>query len=70
MQPSYLGTRVSSLLSFSAWLNERQNAVFDACIVLLLNVWGGRQVGLAVDPQKCLQDVEMCLRIFRIYESR
>ncbi|KAJ7741204.1 fungal-specific transcription factor domain-containing protein [Mycena maculata] len=46
------------------------NAVFDACIVLLLNVWGGRQAGLAVDPQKCLGDVEMCLGIFRAYESR
>ncbi|KAJ7496528.1 fungal-specific transcription factor domain-containing protein [Mycena latifolia] len=46
------------------------NAVFDSCLVLLLNVWGGRRVGLAVDPQKCLQDVEMCLRVFRIYETR
>ncbi|KAJ7629448.1 fungal-specific transcription factor domain-containing protein [Mycena polygramma] len=46
------------------------NAVFDACIVLLLNVWGGRFVGLTVDPQKCLQDVDICLRVFRAYETR
>ncbi|KAJ7648443.1 hypothetical protein B0H17DRAFT_958996 [Mycena rosella] len=46
------------------------NAVFDSCLIILLNVWGGRQVGLVVDPQKCLRDVEMCLRIFRTYESR
>ncbi|KAJ7730080.1 fungal-specific transcription factor domain-containing protein [Mycena maculata] len=46
------------------------NAVFDSCIVLLLTVWAGRQVGLAVDPKKCLGDVEMCLRIFRAHESR
>ncbi|KAJ7155555.1 fungal-specific transcription factor domain-containing protein [Mycena crocata] len=46
------------------------NAVFDSCIMLLLNIWGGRQVGLNVDPQKCMQDVESCLRIFRAYESR
>ncbi|KAJ7648436.1 fungal-specific transcription factor domain-containing protein [Mycena rosella] len=46
------------------------SAVFDSCLIILLKVWGGRQVGIAVDPQKCLQDVEMCLRIFRTYESR
>ncbi|KAF8198145.1 fungal-specific transcription factor domain-containing protein [Mycena galopus ATCC 62051] len=46
------------------------NAVFDSCLVLLLNVWGGKFVGLAVEPQKYLQDVESCLRIFRIYETR
>ncbi|KAF7328953.1 Fungal-trans domain-containing protein [Mycena venus] len=46
------------------------NAVFDSCVVLLLNVWGGRLIGLAVDPKKCLQDVESCLQIFRIYETR
>ncbi|KAJ6589038.1 fungal-specific transcription factor domain-containing protein [Mycena capillaripes] len=46
------------------------NAVFDACIVLLLNLWGGRFIGLVVDPQKCLQDVDMCLRVFRAYETR
>ncbi|KAJ6510508.1 fungal-specific transcription factor domain-containing protein [Mycena sanguinolenta] len=46
------------------------NAVFDSCILLLLCVWGGRCVGLTVDPQKCLQDVEACLRVFRVYETR
>ncbi|KAJ7478680.1 fungal-specific transcription factor domain-containing protein [Mycena galericulata] len=46
------------------------NAVFDAGIVLLLNVWGGRCAGISVDPQKCLSDVEMCLRVFRAYEPR
>ncbi|KAF7361336.1 Fungal-trans domain-containing protein [Mycena sanguinolenta] len=46
------------------------NAVFDSCILLLLSVWGGKCVGLTVDPQKCLQDVEACLRVFRVYEKR
>ncbi|KAJ7467810.1 hypothetical protein B0H11DRAFT_2306193 [Mycena galericulata] len=46
------------------------NAVFDSCVILLLHVWRGRQGGLSVDRQKCLQDVEMCLRIFRVYETR
>ncbi|KAJ7152994.1 fungal-specific transcription factor domain-containing protein [Mycena filopes] len=46
------------------------NSVFDAGIILLLNVWGGRHVGVVVDPRKCLQDVDLCLRIFRAYETR
>ncbi|KAJ7072969.1 fungal-specific transcription factor domain-containing protein [Mycena amicta] len=46
------------------------NAVFDAGIILLLNVWGGRKVGLNVDPKKCLQDIDICLRVFRVYEAR
>ncbi|KAF7325043.1 Fungal-trans domain-containing protein [Mycena kentingensis (nom. inval.)] len=46
------------------------NAIFDSGIILLLNVWGGRKVGLAVDPKKCLQDLDICLRVFRVYEQR
>ncbi|KAJ7764859.1 fungal-specific transcription factor domain-containing protein [Mycena metata] len=46
------------------------HSVFDACILLLLNVWGGRYIGLVIDPKKCLQDVDSCLRIFRAYETR
>ncbi|KAJ7194854.1 fungal-specific transcription factor domain-containing protein [Mycena pura] len=46
------------------------NAVFDSCLVLLLHVWGGRKVGLAVDPKKCMQDIDICLRAFRAYETR
>ncbi|KAJ7647977.1 fungal-specific transcription factor domain-containing protein [Roridomyces roridus] len=46
------------------------NAVFDSCVVLLLNAWGGRRIGIAVDPKKCMQDVEMCRRIFRTYEIK
>ncbi|KAJ6508087.1 fungal-specific transcription factor domain-containing protein [Mycena vulgaris] len=46
------------------------NAICDSGVVLLLNVWGGRKVGLSTDPQKCLQDVETCLRLLRMYEMR
>ncbi|KAJ6510507.1 fungal-specific transcription factor domain-containing protein [Mycena sanguinolenta] len=46
------------------------NAVFDSCILLLLSVWGRHCFGLTIDPQKCLQDVEACLRVFRVYETR
>ncbi|KAJ7451835.1 fungal-specific transcription factor domain-containing protein [Mycena galericulata] len=46
------------------------SAIADSGVVLLLNVWGGRRVGLATDPQKCLQDVETCLRLLQMYELR
>ncbi|KAJ7661667.1 fungal-specific transcription factor domain-containing protein [Mycena rosella] len=46
------------------------NALCDAGVVLLLNVWGGRVGGLSTDPQKCLQDLETCLRLLGIYELR
>ncbi|KAJ7634539.1 hypothetical protein FB45DRAFT_469159 [Roridomyces roridus] len=46
------------------------NAVFDSALLLLLNVWGGRHVGITVDPKKCMQDVEMCIRVFQVYEPR
>ncbi|KAJ7141276.1 fungal-specific transcription factor domain-containing protein, partial [Mycena epipterygia] len=46
------------------------SAISDSGVVLLLNVWGGREVGLSTDPQNCLQDVETCLRILRMYETR
>ncbi|KAJ7103695.1 hypothetical protein C8R43DRAFT_1244094 [Mycena crocata] len=46
------------------------NAVFDASIILLLNLWGGRRLGLNVDPQKSLRDVDTCLHILSIYETR
>lgn len=47
-----------------------QDAVFASCIVLLVHVWRGRQGGLSIDRQKCLQDVDMCLRVFRVYETK
>ncbi|KAJ6629500.1 fungal-specific transcription factor domain-containing protein [Mycena sp. CBHHK59/15] len=46
------------------------NAIFDSGVVLLLNVWGGRQAGLSTDPRKCLQDVDICLRLLGVYEKK
>ncbi|KAJ7613016.1 fungal-specific transcription factor domain-containing protein [Roridomyces roridus] len=46
------------------------NAVFDSALVLLLHVWSARQGHLSVDRLKCLQDVDMCLRVFRFYETK
>ncbi|KAJ7610061.1 fungal-specific transcription factor domain-containing protein, partial [Roridomyces roridus] len=50
------------------------NAVFDSALILLLHVSSAprnRQQGqLSVDRHKCLQDVDLCLRVFRFYETK
>ncbi|KAJ7634962.1 fungal-specific transcription factor domain-containing protein [Roridomyces roridus] len=46
------------------------NAVFDSCAILLLHVWRGHQGGVSVDRIKCMQDVELCLRVFKVYQVR
>ncbi|KAJ7613222.1 fungal-specific transcription factor domain-containing protein [Roridomyces roridus] len=50
------------------------NAVFDSALVLLLHVWSAprnRQQGpISVDRHKCLQDVDLCLRVFRFYQTK
>ncbi|KAF8823481.1 hypothetical protein HHX47_DHR10000062 [Lentinula edodes] len=44
-------------------------ALFNSAIVLLLNLWGGRQLGLATDPIRTMADVNKSLRILKTYES-
>ncbi|KAJ7644891.1 fungal-specific transcription factor domain-containing protein [Roridomyces roridus] len=51
------------------------NTVFDSALVLLLHVWSAPrnrqgQGQLSVDRHKCLQDVDLCLRVFRFYETK
>ncbi|KAJ7282774.1 fungal-specific transcription factor domain-containing protein [Mycena rebaudengoi] len=47
------------------------NAIFDSGVFLLMNVFqAGRLAGHSTDPQKCLQDLETCLRILGMYECR
>ncbi|KAJ3862806.1 hypothetical protein EV359DRAFT_44416, partial [Lentinula novae-zelandiae] len=43
-------------------------ALFNSAIVLLLNLWGGRQLGLATDPIRVMADVDKFLRILKTYE--
>ena len=45
-------------------------AVFSAGIVLLLSIWGGKRAGLAVDPQKGMEDVHKAMRMLKAMEPQ
>ncbi|KAL0576126.1 Gypsy retrotransposon integrase-like protein 1 [Marasmius crinis-equi] len=47
-----------------------QMALFNAAIVLLLNIWRGKSVGITTDPAKELNDVYKCVNVLRTYEER
>ena len=42
----------------------------SAGIVLLFNIWGGKNSGLATDPEKGMADVHKCMEYLRWGESR
>ncbi|KAI3616635.1 hypothetical protein WG66_011647 [Moniliophthora roreri] len=50
----------------SVWLM----ALFNSAIVLLLNIWGGKRLGITSDPARELGDVYKCLNVLRAYEKR
>ncbi|KAK0185007.1 fungal-specific transcription factor domain-containing protein [Armillaria mellea] len=43
---------------------------FDAGIVLLFNIWGGKRTGLSLDPSKEMDDVHKCMKVLRSLDSR
>ncbi|KAF9066459.1 fungal-specific transcription factor domain-containing protein [Rhodocollybia butyracea] len=45
-------------------------SLFMSTIILLLNLWSGRKLGLATDPIRDMQDVNKCLEALSEYESR
>ena len=45
-------------------------AVFSSGIVLLLSIWGGKRAGLAIDPQKGMEDVHKAMRILKAMEPQ
>ncbi|KAK1221319.1 Gypsy retrotransposon integrase-like protein 1 [Marasmius sp. AFHP31] len=47
-----------------------QMVLFNSAIVLLLEVWGGKNMGFGTDPQRDLNDVHTCLRALQTYEAR
>ncbi|KAK7034648.1 Gypsy retrotransposon integrase-like protein 1 [Paramarasmius palmivorus] len=47
-----------------------QMALFNSAIVLLLNIWGGKRLGITLDPARELGDVYKCLNVLRSYEQR
>ncbi|KIK82329.1 hypothetical protein PAXRUDRAFT_153943 [Paxillus rubicundulus Ve08.2h10] len=47
-----------------------QMPAFTAGIVLLLNIWGGKQSGLSTDPSKEMADVHKCMAVLKRCEKR
>ncbi|KAK0189249.1 fungal-specific transcription factor domain-containing protein [Armillaria mellea] len=45
-------------------------AVFHSALVLLLNLWGGKRLGLSTNPSRALEDVFKCMNVMRKYEDR
>ena len=46
-------------------LASMQTAVFNAALVLLLNIWTGQQSGLEPNP-KDLEDIRICMGILKV----
>lgn len=47
-----------------------QIAAFTAGIVLLLNIWGAKKSGGAIEPASQMADVEKCMEVLRNIEER
>ncbi|KAK0203121.1 fungal-specific transcription factor domain-containing protein [Desarmillaria ectypa] len=45
-------------------------AVFHSALVLLLNIWGGKRLGLSTNPSRAMEDVFKCMNVMRKYENR
>ncbi|KAK0440955.1 fungal-specific transcription factor domain-containing protein, partial [Desarmillaria tabescens] len=45
-------------------------AVFHSALVLLLNLWGGKRLGLSTNPSRAMEDVFKCMNVMRKYEDR
>ncbi|CAK5268363.1 unnamed protein product [Mycena citricolor] len=45
-------------------------AVFDSCVLLLMALWAGRNVGLTVDYAKMMRDVDICLSVLKTLEEQ
>ncbi|KIJ13153.1 hypothetical protein PAXINDRAFT_100848 [Paxillus involutus ATCC 200175] len=47
-----------------------QTPAFTAGIVLAFNIWGGKQSGLSIDPEKEMADVGKCMSVLKRLENR
>ncbi|KAI0080937.1 hypothetical protein K474DRAFT_1704231 [Panus rudis PR-1116 ss-1] len=56
--------------SESVLYHGHHKIMFQAAIVLLLNIWGGRRVGLKLDPVKEMADVHKCMSMLKVMEER
>uniref|UniRef100_A0A0W0EWG7 Xylanolytic transcriptional activator regulatory domain-containing protein n=1 Tax=Moniliophthora roreri TaxID=221103 RepID=A0A0W0EWG7_MONRR len=51
-------------------LSMNRMAVFNAGVVLLLNIWGAKRSGLSTDPNREMADVHKCMQVLRVCEKR
>ncbi|KAJ7110294.1 hypothetical protein C8R43DRAFT_1042538 [Mycena crocata] len=63
---------VADVRSHRGFLNRTQNlkAVFDAAVVLVLNISGGARSGLSIDMNRELVAVYQCMGLLRVSERR
>ncbi|KAJ7782330.1 fungal-specific transcription factor domain-containing protein [Mycena maculata] len=54
----------------SPWLLARRNFVFASAVILLLNIFGSKRAGLAMDPSKDLAQVGTAMEILKFAELR
>ncbi len=47
-----------------------QLAIFSSCIVLLLNIWGGKRSGARIDSMKEFAEVQKAMDMERYLEPR
>lgn len=47
-----------------------QVAMFTSGLVLLLNIWGGKQLGVTFELSKQLEAVHNCINVLRMFENR
>lgn len=43
--------------------------VFQAGVVLLLNIWGGKQSGIGIDVDKAMAEVHKCMLVLKSTED-
>jgi len=44
--------------------------MFTSGLVLLLNIWGGKQLGVTFEQSKQLEAVHNCINVLRVFEHR
>ncbi|KAI0073070.1 hypothetical protein K474DRAFT_1667005 [Panus rudis PR-1116 ss-1] len=45
-------------------------SMFNAAVVILLNIWAGKKSGLKFDPAKEMEEVHKCMRVLKSMEDR
>lgn len=58
------------LLPNKAALPYLSTCAFSSCIVLLLNIWGAKKLGLPADPKRHMQDIFKCLSYLNAHSQR